>query len=70
MEPTETQIHRAYGRRSTDILKWWPVLAALVMALLSYGELRFQVYQNSKDLQDVEETDKAQWERIGDLLNK
>ena len=60
--------HRITGRRASDILKWWPIVAAVGLALMSYAELRFQAYQNAKDLQEVKETNKAQWQRIGDLM--
>ena len=52
-KPTDTQIFQALGRRSSDMLKFWPVIAALGLALMSYAELRFQVYQNTEDLDRI-----------------
>ena len=72
---TESQVHRAVGRRVSDALKWWPLAVVAGGALLSYGEIRYRVAtidgrfeRIEKELERIEETDRAQWQRIGDLM--
>ena len=39
------------------ILKYWPIVAALAIALLGYGELRYQVKQNDQALKTLLDRD-------------
>lgn len=55
-----TQWNHKHGRRSVDVLKFWPVAVALVMAAMAYGELRYQVASHERQIE-------RQWEIIGEM---
>lgn len=41
----------------SDILRYWPVIAFMGIALLGYGELRYQVKQNDQALKTLLDRD-------------
>lgn len=61
---TETQEIRLIGKRAGDMMRFWPVVVALVIALMSYAELRFQVYQNQKDFEELQDKYSRQWDKF------
>ena len=62
---SETQEIRLIGRRAGDMMKFWPVVVALIIAVMSYGELRFQVHQNNEDIAEIKVKYSRQWDKFG-----
>lgn len=54
--------------KHTDPMKYWPVYLLLGGALITFGEMRWELRSLRDDLERTEQVDQAQWERIGELM--
>lgn len=46
--------------------RYWPIFVGVVLCVLAFGETRVSVFFNAQQIEDAQESNKAQWRKISD----